>query len=99
MAVFILFYGLDWVATVPPTIALCRQEFGTSGAVVFGWVFASHQLGAAFAATAGGAIRDQLGSYATAFYAAGLLSTIAALMSLAIRRAGARPYRRPAFAS
>ncbi|MCW2502346.1 MAG: putative integral rane transport protein [Actinomycetia bacterium] len=99
MAVFILFYGLDWVATVPPTIALCRQEFGTSGAVVFGWVFASHQLGAAFAATAGGVIRDQLGDYAAAFYAAGLLSTIAALMSLAIRRADGTRYRRPAFAS
>ena len=91
MAVFILFYGLDWVATVPPTIALCREKFGTSGAVVFGWVFASHQLGAAFAATAGGAIRDQLGDYATAFYAAGLLSTLAALMSMAIRRARAVP--------
>jgi len=88
MLVFILFYGLDWVATVPPTIALCREWFGASGAVVFGWVFASHQLGAAFAATAGGAVRDQLGSYAVAFYVAGGLSVIAAGLSLALRRPG-----------
>ena len=54
MLVFILFYGLDWVATVPPTVALCREYFGDRGAVVFGWVFASHQIGAAVAATAGG---------------------------------------------
>jgi len=88
MLVFILFYGLDWVATVPPTIALCREWFGMSGSVVFGWVFASHQLGAAFAATAGGAVRDQLGSYAMAFYVAGGLSVIAAGLSLALRQAG-----------
>ena len=47
MLVFIVFYGLDWVATVPPTIALCRQHFGADGPIVFGWVFASHQFGAA----------------------------------------------------
>jgi predicted MFS family arabinose efflux permease len=88
MLVFILFYGLDWVATVPPTIALCREWFGTSGSVVFGWVFASHQLGAAFAATAGGAVRDQLGDYAVAFYVAGGLSVIAAGLSLSLRKAG-----------
>ncbi len=88
MLVFILLYGLDWVATVPPTIALCREWFGMSGAVVFGWVFAAHQLGAAFAATAGGAVRDQLGSYSTAFYAAGGLSVIAAALSVSLRRAG-----------
>ncbi len=88
MLVFILFYGLDWVATVPPTIALCREWFGASAAVVFGWVFASHQLGAAFAATAGGAVRDQLGDYAVAFYVAGGLSVIAAGLSLSLRQAG-----------
>src|SRR5262249_38997637 len=71
MLVFILFYGLDWVATVPPTVALCRQYFGTSGPVVFGWVFASHQFGAAVAATGAGVIRDQLGNYALAWYLAG----------------------------
>ncbi|HEY2725272.1 MAG TPA: MFS transporter, partial [Pseudonocardiaceae bacterium] len=55
---FVVFYGLDWVATVPPTMALCREIFGSSAAVVFGWVFASHQVGAALAATAAGIIRD-----------------------------------------
>jgi predicted MFS family arabinose efflux permease len=97
MLVFILFYGLDWVATVPPTIALCREQFGSSGPVVFGWVFASHQLGAAFAATAGGAIRDQLGSYAVAFYAAGALSVIAAVLSLGVRSPGGSPRWRVVF--
>jgi sugar phosphate permease len=88
MLVFILFYGLDWVATVPPTIALCRERFGTSGPVVFGWVFASHQLGAAFAAMAAGVVRDQFGAYTMAFYAAGGLSLIAAVLSVRVRRPG-----------
>ncbi|WP_239165301.1 MFS transporter [Catellatospora citrea] len=88
MLVFILFYGLDWVATVPPTIALCRQHFGASGAIVFGWVFASHQFGAAGIALVAGLVRDSSGSYATAFYGAGLLSLAATAMSLAITRPG-----------
>nr|WP_042189708.1 MFS transporter [Kibdelosporangium sp. MJ126-NF4] len=86
MWAFIIFYGLDWVATVPPTLALCRDRFGMSGPIVFGWVFASHQLGAAFAATAAGATRDHTGSYDIAWYAAGLLCLAAALMSLLIRK-------------
>ena len=84
MVVFILFYGLDWVATVPPTVALCREYFGASGAVVFGWVFASHQFGAAIAATAAGLVRDRLGEYDMAWYVAGSLAILAALMSLAL---------------
>ena len=55
MIVFVVIYGLDWVATVPPTAAICRQVFGADGSVVFGWVFAAHQLGAAAAALAAGA--------------------------------------------
>jgi predicted MFS family arabinose efflux permease len=86
MVVFILFYGLDWVATVPPTVALCREYFGTSGAVVFGWVFASHQVGAAIAATAAGLIRDKLGNYNLAWYVAGALSILAAGLSLMLLR-------------
>jgi MFS family permease len=82
MLVFILFYGLDWVATVPPTVALCREYYGTSGPVVFGWVFASHQIGAALAATAAGVIRDRLGNYDLAWYVAGGLAMIAAALSL-----------------
>ncbi len=82
MVIFILFYGLDWVATVPPTVALCREYFGAGGAVVFGWVFASHQIGAAIAASAAGLLRDQLGTYDWAFYGAGALAIVASLLSL-----------------
>lgn len=60
--VFIIFYGLDWVATVPPTIALCRNYFGERTPVVFGGVFASHQIGAAIAAAGAGWLRDQQGN-------------------------------------
>ena len=82
MLLFILFYGLDWVATVPPTVTLCREYFGKDAAVVFGWVFASHQFGAAAAATAAGLVRDQLGSYTWAWYGAGALALLASLLSL-----------------
>jgi predicted MFS family arabinose efflux permease len=82
MLVFILFYGLDWVATVPPTVTLCREYFGAAGPVVFGWVFASHQFGAAIAATAAGLVRDQLGAYTWAWYGAGALALLASLLSL-----------------
>ncbi|MEU6719304.1 MFS transporter [Nonomuraea sp. NPDC046802] len=87
MLIFIVFYGLDWVATVPPTVALCRRIYGADGAVVFGWVFGSHQVGAAIAAVGAGITRDQLGAYDLAWYGAGALCLIAAAMSLAIRHA------------
>lgn len=87
MWVFIVFYGLDWIATVPPTVALCRDRFGVSGPIVFGWVFASHQIGAAIAAVGAGAIRDSLGDYRLAFYLAGALCVLAALFSISIRTA------------
>ncbi|MBP2320591.1 sugar phosphate permease [Kibdelosporangium banguiense] len=90
MWAFIIFYGLDWVATVPPTVALCRDKFGVSGPIVFGWVFASHQLGAAVAAFAAGTTRDHLGSYDLAWYGAGALCMIAALLSISIRRTPTR---------
>jgi sugar phosphate permease len=86
MLVFILFYGLDWVATVPPTVTLCREYFGDRGAIVFGWVFASHQIGAALAATSAGLVRDQLGDYRLAWYVAGALAVGAAALSLSLRR-------------
>ncbi|WP_141978778.1 MFS transporter [Saccharothrix saharensis] len=89
MLVFIIFYGLDWVATVPPTVALCRQVFGLSAPVVFGWVFASHQIGAAIAATAAGIARDHFGNYSSTWYAAGLLSIVAAFLSMRIKRSPA----------
>ncbi|MEV0820830.1 MFS transporter [Nonomuraea rubra] len=87
MLIFIIFYGLDWVATVPPTVALCRRIYGADGAVVFGWVFGSHQVGAAFAAIGAGLTRDHLGAYDLAWYAAGALCLLAAGMSLAIGHA------------
>ncbi|WP_130798186.1 MFS transporter [Streptomyces otsuchiensis] len=85
MLFFVIFYGLDWVATVPPTIALCRDHFGGDGAVVFGWVLASHQLGAAVVAWGAGAVRDTTGSYDLAWMSAGVLCALAALMVMAIR--------------
>ncbi len=90
MLVFVLFYGLDWIATVPPTIALCRERFGDAGPVVFGWVFASHQIGAATAAAGAGLIHDRLGAYDAAFYVAGLLALGAAGLSVGIRRPAIR---------
>ena len=86
MVVFIVFYGLDWVATVPPTLALCREHFGARAPVVFGWVFAAHQLGSAVAAFGGGVIRDVTGSYDLAWFLAGALCMAAAIMSVSIRR-------------
>ncbi|SDM92491.1 MFS transporter [Streptomyces wuyuanensis] len=89
MIFFIVFYGLDWVATVPPTIALCREHYGEDGAIVFGWVLASHQVGAAVVAFAGGVARDVFGTYDVVWYASGALCAAAALMALVIRRGGA----------
>ncbi|RCG25011.1 MFS transporter [Sphaerisporangium album] len=91
MLIFIIFYGLDWVATVPPTVALCRKIYGPDGAVVFGWVFASHQVGAAIAAVAAGVTRDHLGHYDAAWYGAGILCAFAAVMSLRVARGAASP--------
>jgi MFS family permease len=85
MVAFIVFYGLDWVATVPPTLALCREHFGARAPVVFGWVFAAHQLGSAVAAFGGGVIRDVTGSYDWAWLGAGALCMVAAVLSLSIR--------------
>jgi predicted MFS family arabinose efflux permease len=86
MVAFIVFYGLDWVATVPPTLALCREFFGARAPVVFGWVFASHQVGSAFAAFGGGLVRDVTGSYDLAWFLAGALCIAAAAMSFLIPR-------------
>jgi MFS family permease len=84
--VFVIFYGLDWVATVPPTIVLCRRYFGARTPVVFGWVFASHQLGAAVAAAGAGWLRDLQGDYDLAFYLASALCAIAAVLCLNVRK-------------
>ena len=80
LAVFAVFYGLDWIATVPPTVKLTAQAFGPARAnLVFGWIFAAHQLGAGTAALTAGIVRTELGSYPLASQRAGLLCVIAAL--------------------
>lgn len=86
MIVFVVIYGMDFIATVPPTVALCREQFGMSAPLVFGWVFAAHQIGAAISSTAAGVARDSFNDYAPAWYAAGFLSVGAALLSLAVKR-------------
>ncbi|WP_307813504.1 MFS transporter [Streptomyces sp. N35] len=91
MLFFIVFYGLDWVATVPPTIALCREHYGDDSAIVFGWVLASHQVGAALVAFLGGVARDVFGTYDPVWYASGALCAAAALMAVVIRKRGAEP--------
>ena len=84
--IFVIIYGLDWVATVPPAVALCREIFGKDGPIVFGWVFASHQVGAAIAATAAGLVRDSTGEYTIAWFGAAGLCMVAAVVSAAITR-------------
>ena len=75
--VFVIFYGLDWVATVPPTIMLCRTILGPERAtVVYGWVFVAHQIGGAIAAFGAAVLRVQFGDYAIAFYISALLCLI-----------------------
>jgi len=83
---FVVVYGLDWVATVPPTVALCNEVYGERGPVVFGWVFASHQIGAALAASAAGYARGALGDYLVAFLAAAALCGVAALITQLVPR-------------
>jgi predicted MFS family arabinose efflux permease len=87
LGVFAVFYGLDWIATVPPTVRLTGEVFGREKAsIVFGWIGASHQVGAACAAYTAGALRTGLGSYAWAFIGAGALCLIAAVGVLPIAR-------------
>jgi sugar phosphate permease len=82
---FAVFYGLDWIATVPPTVKLTAAAFGRERAgVMFGWIFAAHQVGAAVAAFLAGWIRTDLGDYWLAFVGAGLACLVAAAMSIMI---------------
>jgi MFS family permease len=87
LSLFAMFYGLDWIATVPPTVRLTAQRFGPERAnLVFGWIFAGHQLGAGSAAFGAGLSRTLLASYLPAFFMAGVLCIIAALLAIAIVR-------------
>ncbi|QLL23367.1 MFS transporter [Actinobacteria bacterium IMCC25003] len=85
--VFIMFYGLDWVATVPPTLMLCRIVMGNQrSAVVYGWVFVGHQIGASIAAIGAAVLRVKLGDYAVAFYISATMCLVAALAVLQIAK-------------
>ena len=89
LSIFAVFYGLDWIATVPPTVKLTVERFGRERAnVVFGWVFAGHQLGAATAAFGGGYVRTEYATYLPAFFVAGLLCVFAALLVLTLAKPG-----------
>ncbi|MFM6968136.1 MAG: MFS transporter [Microbacteriaceae bacterium] len=85
IVIFVVVYGLDWVATVPPTVALCREYFGDRAGIVFGWVFAAHQVGAAVAATVAGVVRDQFGDYGYAWIGGAVLCAVAAVFSYIVR--------------
>jgi len=89
--VFVIFYGLDWVATVPPTIMLCRTILGPERAtVVYGWVFAAHQIGGSIAAFGAAVLRVQFGDYAVAFYISGLMCLITSYYVLQIAKGQTR---------
>ncbi len=90
LSIFAMFYGLDWIATVPPTVKLTAKHFGPErAAMVFGWIFVGHQLGSAAAAFGAGLTRTLLESYLPAFFAAGVLCIIAAAAVLLLRRSTA----------
>jgi sugar phosphate permease len=92
LSLFAMFYGLDWIATVPPTVRLTAQRFGAERAnLVFGWIFAGHQLGAGTAAFGAGLSRTLLATYLPAFFVAGALCIAASLMALAIGRQTKQP--------
>jgi MFS family permease len=92
--VFAVFYGLDWIATVPPTVRLATEAFGKDdGPIVFGWIVAAHQVGAGFAAFAAGTVRTVLGDYQIAFFSSGVLCLFAALLALAVGRIKLSPWR------
>lgn len=92
LIIFSVLYGLDWIATVPPTLRLSNEAFGDrSGPLVFGWIVAGHQVGAATAAFFGGTMREIAGNYELAFMIAGMTGIIAACISLLINTS------RPAF--
>jgi len=82
-----MFYGLDWIATVPPTVKLASAAFGKErGAVIFGWIFAGHQIGSATAAYGAGVTRTMMLSYSPAIYTAGLACIVAACAIFLVRR-------------
>jgi predicted MFS family arabinose efflux permease len=91
LSLFAVFYGLDWIATVPPTLKLTTQAFGEARApIIFGWIFTGHQIGAASAAFFAGVMRTEFGAYQQAFEIAGATALVAAVAALCIGR-GRKP--------
>ncbi|MBX4933507.1 MFS transporter [Rhizobium bangladeshense] len=89
LSIFAIFYGLDWIATVPPTVKIAADRFGREKAgIVFGWVFAGHQLGAATAAYGAGLSRTELSSYLPAFFVAGAFCLLASLLAITLKKSG-----------
>lgn len=89
LSVFAIFYGLDWVATVPPTVKLAAEKFGREQAgMVFGWVFAGHQIGAATAAFGAGYFKSDFNTYMPALQIAGVMCMIAAMSVLLLKKPG-----------
>ncbi|MGQ4274523.1 MFS transporter [Terrihabitans sp. B22-R8] len=86
LSLFAVFYGLDWIATVPPTVKIAADRFGDRANLVFGWVFAGHQLGAAFAAYGAGFTRTTFDTYLPAFFAAGILCMLASASFVLLRK-------------
>lgn len=87
LIMFTVFYGLDWIATVPPTVSMSRQIFGTQkSGIIYGWIFASHQAGAAVAAYGGGLIYKLFNSYTWAFFLAGVFCVLASLFVIIVKK-------------
>ncbi|MGV1832581.1 MFS transporter [Agrobacterium vitis] len=89
LSIFAVFYGLDWIATVPPTVKIAADRFGREKAgIVFGWVFTGHQLGAATAAYGAGLSRTELQSYLPAFFIAGAFCLLASILAITLEKTG-----------
>jgi sugar phosphate permease len=94
--IFAVIYGLDWFASVPPTVALTARRFGKQSiGTIYGWIFASHQIGAAFSSTMGGVVRDTLGEYSVAFIIGGTMALIGATMALMVDARRPEPVVQP----
>ncbi|BBD96994.1 MFS transporter [Sphingobium amiense] len=89
LGIFAVFFGLDWIATIPPTVKLANQAFGARDApIVFGWIAVGHQAGAAAAAFGAGVVREALGTYTPAFLTSGMLALVASVVVVAVSARG-----------
>jgi predicted MFS family arabinose efflux permease len=87
LVIFSVFYGLDWITTVPPTVSIARQSFGIEkSGMVYGWIFASHQVGAAVAAYGGGLMHEFMHSYTWTFILAGVFCVLGSLFVIFIKK-------------